>query len=77
MLRLRGTWTRTRKRNPITLTIPAEDRDLSAREREKRLMSRDLQAALEASDRELEDRRWRNADLQRQEFGRKIGLIKG
>ena len=40
-------------------------------------LGRDLQAALEASDRELEDRRWRNADLQRQEFGRKLGLIKG
>ncbi len=40
-------------------------------------LSRDRQAALEASDRALEDRRWRNADLQRQVFGRKIGLIKG
>ncbi len=41
----------------------------------RRLMSRDLQAALEASDRELAERRRRNADLVRQEFEREIGLV--
>ncbi len=36
-------------------------------------LSRDRQAALEASDREREERRRRNADLARQEFAREIG----